>query len=66
VTERIYAAGRLQREREQLEETQRMLQGGIDLIESTLAHVSHGGPTRAEAEKWLEEAKNVLTPKASS
>jgi NTP pyrophosphatase (non-canonical NTP hydrolase) len=37
------------------------LQKGIDLVESAFAHVSHGGPTRADAEKWLKEARNVLS-----
>jgi hypothetical protein len=31
------------------------------LIESTLAHVSHGGPTRAEAEKVWNGNKSVLS-----
>jgi hypothetical protein len=37
------------------------LQKGIDLVESAFAHVSHGGPTRADAEKWLKEARNALS-----
>jgi hypothetical protein len=49
-------------EREQLEKTQATLQKGIDLVERTLAHISHGGPTREEAEKWVAEAKDILTP----
>lgn len=33
----------------------------FDLIESAFAHVSHGGPTRAEAEKWLADNRSLRT-----
>jgi hypothetical protein len=36
------------------------LQSGVELVESAFAHVSHGGPTRADAEKWLKKAKEAL------
>jgi hypothetical protein len=36
------------------------LQSGIELVESAYAHVSHGGPTRADAEKWIQEAKDAI------
>lgn len=32
-----------------------------DLIESTLAHVSHGGPTRGDAERALKVANAALS-----
>ena len=31
-----------------------------DLVESTVAHVSHGGPTREDAEKCLETYRAAL------
>jgi hypothetical protein len=37
-----------------------VLQKGVELVESAFAHVSHGGPTRADAEKWIQEAKDAL------
>ena len=37
-----------------------VLERGLALVESAFAHVSHGGPTRADAEKWIEEARNAL------
>lgn len=30
------------------------------LIHSAIAHVSHGGPTRADAEKWLDDTATLL------
>lgn len=33
---------------------------GVAIVESAIAHVSHGGPTREDAEKWLQKAKAVL------
>ena len=42
-----------------------VLQAGYELIESAFAHVSHGGPTRADAEKWLERARKVLNGNAN-
>jgi hypothetical protein len=33
---------------------------GIELVESAFAHVSHGGPTRADAEAWLKRARAAL------
>ena len=36
------------------------LREGIALVESAFAHVSHGGPTRAEAEAWLTKARKVV------
>jgi len=42
-------------------ETQRKaLESGLALVESAFAHVSHGGPTRADAEKWIAEAKSAI------
>jgi hypothetical protein len=38
-----------------------VLQSGLALVESAFAHVSHGGPTRADAEKWIQEARNALS-----
>src|SRR5262252_2884329 len=38
------------------------LQKGIELVESAYSHVSHGGPTMADAEKWLKDAKQALAP----
>jgi hypothetical protein len=43
--------------REKYESQRKVLERGIALVESAFAHVSHGGPTRADAEKWLSEAK---------
>jgi hypothetical protein len=37
------------------------LRSGVELVEGAFAHVSHGGPTRADAEKWLKEARNALS-----
>jgi peptidoglycan/xylan/chitin deacetylase (PgdA/CDA1 family) len=36
------------------------LEAGLHLVESAYAHVSHGGPTREEAEAWMERAKKAL------
>jgi hypothetical protein len=33
---------------------------GIELVENAFAHVSHGGPTRADAEAWLKEAREAI------
>lgn len=46
--------------REKNEQVYTALQEGIALVESAFAHVSHGGPTRADAEKWLNQAKHAL------
>ena len=37
-----------------------VLREGKDLVESAFVHVSHGGPTRTDAEAWLNKAKEVL------
>jgi hypothetical protein len=37
-----------------------VLVSGMALIESSLNHVSHGGPSRTDAETWLTEARKVL------
>jgi hypothetical protein len=37
-----------------------LLERGVTLVESAVTHVSHGGPTRADAENWLLQAKAVL------
>jgi hypothetical protein len=37
-----------------------ILREGFHLVESAFAHVSHGGPTRKDAEDWLAKAKAVL------
>ena len=37
-----------------------LLRRGRDMVQNTLAHVSHGGPTREEAEKWVQEATDAL------
>jgi hypothetical protein len=39
------------------------LEMGVALVESAYAHVSHGGPTREDAEKWLFLAKGALAKK---
>jgi hypothetical protein len=44
--------------------TYEVLRQGKDLVESTLAHISHGGPTREDAEKWLEKAAIALAEPA--
>ena len=36
------------------------LQTGVELVQSAFAHVSHGGPTRADAEAWLKRAEEAL------
>ncbi len=41
-------------------ELRKVLESGLLLVESAFAHVSHGGPTRADAEKWIQEARNAL------
>jgi hypothetical protein len=43
-----------------MSELYEVLQKGKDLIESLVSHVSHGGPTQEEAEKWLASAKKAL------
>lgn len=35
------------------------LDEGITLVESAYAHVSHGGPTLADAEAWIRRAKKA-------
>jgi hypothetical protein len=40
-----------------------VLQEGFELVESAFVHVSHGGPTRADAERWIERAGAVLAEK---
>ena len=42
------------------EQLYEVLREGKELVENTIAHVSHGGPTRADAEAWLEKAKAAL------
>ena len=37
-----------------------LLERAVVMTESALSHVSHGGPTRADAENWLLQAKAVL------
>jgi hypothetical protein len=44
--------------RERLEEA---LRAGADLVWSSVAHVSHGGPTREEAIAWVRLANDVLS-----
>ena len=51
--------------RQQLSLSQESLRAGVDLVESAYAHVSHGGPTRADAEKWLKQAKLALAKERS-
>lgn len=46
--------------RTRYENQRKVLESGLALVESSFAHVSHGGPTRAEAEQWLKEARNVF------
>jgi hypothetical protein len=36
------------------------LQAGLALIESADSHVSHGGPTKADAQKWILRARKAL------
>lgn len=38
----------------------RCLHFGKQLIESSIAHVSHGGPTKLEAEEWVKSANHLL------
>jgi hypothetical protein len=45
---------------EKINEAEASLRAGVDLVSNAFAHVSHGGPTRADAEKWLETADAVL------
>ena len=33
---------------------------GIEMMESSLGHISHGGPTRADAERWIKKARGTL------
>lgn len=47
-------------------ELREALQAGKDLVESAFAHVSHGGPTRADAEKWIKQAERVLAQESRS
>lgn len=42
------------------DELYKCLQEGRDLVASAFAHVSHGGPTRKDAEKWLEKVAIAL------
>jgi hypothetical protein len=41
-----------------------VLRQGKNLVESAFLHVTHGGPTRADAEKWLELAREALAEPA--
>lgn len=43
--------------RDKYEQQLKVLEDGLALVESAFAHVSHGGPTRADAEKWIKRAK---------
>jgi hypothetical protein len=43
-----------------LARVKRVLLSGFKLVESAFAHVSHGGPTRADAEEWLKCAGEAL------
>jgi hypothetical protein len=36
------------------------LKAGRDLVSSAFAHVSHGGPSRTQAETWVQEANLVI------
>jgi hypothetical protein len=36
------------------------LKAGRDLVSAAFATVSHGGPTKAEARVWIEEANRVI------
>jgi len=38
----------------------RILNSGYYLIDSAIAHVAHGGPTKAEAAKWIAEAAEII------
>ena len=40
-----------------------VLKSGADMVESTLSHTSHGGPTREEAQAWTVKARTVLQGK---
>lgn len=46
--------------------TREALEGTCILIESTLAHVSHGGPTREQAEWILSKGREVLNSPAET
>lgn len=41
-------------------EVREALRKGIAMVESSVSHVSHGGPTIKEAEAWLDAARKVL------
>jgi hypothetical protein len=62
--ERKLAEARLETEslRPLIKSYQNILRAGRDLVASAFAHVSHGGPTRADAEKWLDDADAALGP----
>ena len=46
--------------RERWEALRGELEAGLQLVESAFAHVSHGGPTRTDAEKWINHARAAL------
>lgn len=46
--------------RTRFENQRKSLESGIALVEAAFAHVSHGGPTKKDAEKWLAEAKSAI------
>lgn len=41
-------------------DVRKALEDGIALVESAYAHVSHGGPTREDADRWLKLARTAL------
>lgn len=43
-----------------------LVRRGCELVESAICHVSHGGPTIAEAKAWLDQAKIWLKERQSS
>jgi hypothetical protein len=47
-------AGRLKEELDRVDLLRKGFAEAYDLIESAFSHVSHGGPTRREAEEWLK------------
>jgi hypothetical protein len=48
--------------RAKYEAQRKILEAGRDLVQSAFAHVSHGGPTRADAERWLKQVAFMLEP----
>jgi hypothetical protein len=41
----------------------KVLEAGLALVESADAHVSHGGPTKADAQNWILLARKALVCK---